>query len=74
MVPMSRTPRSPLDAALIAQGRKARWLADRLGVHESEVSRWRAGIHMPEQATRQRIMELLGRTDLWPPDEHEKAA
>lgn len=63
-----RREKTPLDRVLREQGRSGRWLADRVGTHETQVSRWRHGLHVPEHATREAIARELGRTveDLWP--------
>ena len=59
---------TPLDQEMRSQGRMSQWLADRLGVDASQVSRWRSGMHVPTDATQQAIAEALGRTtdELWP--------
>jgi hypothetical protein len=51
-----------LDRVLREQGRSARWLAGQIGAHEAEVSRWRHGLHVPEQRTRDAIARALGKT------------
>lgn len=60
--------RTPLDQCLWEQRRSNRSLAKELGVHETQVSRWRSGLHVPELERRDAIAEALGRTpaDLWP--------
>lgn len=47
----------------------SKWLAAAAGASESEVSRWRKGIHVPTPATREKIAVALGLhvDDLWPP-------
>lgn len=61
---------SPLSRAMFEAGWSNRRLARRLGVHESQVSRWRHGMHLPEIATRHDIAEALGHSaeELWPED------
>jgi len=51
-----------LDRVLREERRTGRWLAGEVGTNESHVSRWRAGRHLPEQATREKIADALGRT------------
>lgn len=52
--------RTNLEAVMTVQGRKQRWLADRLGVHESEVSRYMNGSKpMPVELVQQ-AAEILG--------------
>jgi transcriptional regulator with XRE-family HTH domain len=60
--------RTALDVALFEANRTNRSLAQELKVHETQVSRWRSGMHMPEPATREAIAEALGRAvgELWP--------
>lgn len=66
---------TPLDREMRHQGRQAQWLAAAVGVHESQISRWRSGMHVPEKATQRKIAKALGRTtdDLWPEPEREVA-
>ncbi len=63
----ARSP-TPLHAEMTKQGRMSKWLAAEIGVSESEVSRWRWGIHVPERPTREAIAERLGVSvaQLWP--------
>lgn len=71
------TYRSPLDAEMERQGRRSDWLARHLGVHKSQVSRWRSGMHIPHHATQIRIARALDLTpaDLgWDNDEDEQVA
>lgn len=67
---------TPLDRALFEGRVTNRALADAIGVNESQVSRWRHGVHVPEQATREAIAQELGRkvVDLWPEQQEMKAA
>jgi lambda repressor-like predicted transcriptional regulator len=59
---------SPLDEALDAAKRDGNWLAKRLGVTISEVSRWRRGRVTPLPSTQARIAKALGVKveSLWP--------
>lgn len=55
-------------AWLDAEGRKASWVAGRLGVDESAVSHWLAGRRRPEQPAREALEALSGgavRADRW---------
>lgn len=63
-------PRTALGAILREEGRRASWLADRVGVNEGTMSRWINGLHVPEDR-RAAIAEALGRTadELWPEDQ-----
>lgn len=72
--------RTQLDVVLFRQRRSNRWLAREIGVHESQVSRWRTGMHLPEPERRQQIAAALDETPavLWPdvstePDAKEAA-
>lgn len=67
---------TPLKRVLDEEGRRQTWLADRLGVDSRQVWNWVHGLHQPEQATRDRIAEILGRTteELFPPDAELEAA
>lgn len=60
--------RTPLDIALFEARRTSRSLAIELNVHETQVSRWRNGLHTPEEATQRAIADALGCgvEDLWP--------
>jgi transcriptional regulator with XRE-family HTH domain len=57
-----------LDIAIFEACRTSRSLAEELKVHESQLSRWRSGLHTPEPETQERIAKALGRTadELWP--------
>ncbi len=46
----------------------SKWLASEIGVSESEVSRWRHGVHVPSIVTQEAISAALGReiSELWP--------
>lgn len=59
---------TPLRQVLNEQGRKQNWLADQVGCHPSEISDYCRGVHVPAEATRLRIAEVLDRNvdDLWP--------
>lgn len=48
----------------------SKWLAAEIGASESEVSRWRWGLHVPTQATQEKIAAALRRdvTDLFVTD------
>lgn len=58
---------TPLKRILTEEGRMQSWLADRLSdrlgrhVSRSEVNRWVHGVHVPKQATREAIADVLGR-------------
>lgn len=67
---------TPLKQALDADGRRQTWLADRLGVDARQVWGWVHGLHVPGQATQNRIAEILGRdvADLWPSEPQQEAA
>lgn len=60
--------RTPLDRCLWERRRSNRSLARELGVHETQVSRWRSGLHVPEAERREAIAKALGTTVeyLWP--------
>jgi hypothetical protein len=62
---------TPLDEALWAAKRDGKWLAGHLGVNESQVSRWRRGLHTPTAAYQLAIAKALGTTaaELWPPED-----
>lgn len=70
-----RTP-TPLHTEMVRQGRMSKWLADEIGVHETQVSRWRHGIHVPSTVTQERISAALGReiSELWPAADEREAA
>lgn len=72
----ARRIRTPLDEAIWEARVTNRWLAERIGAHETQVSRWRHGLHVPEQATQERIARVLGRevADLWPVEHKQEAA
>jgi lambda repressor-like predicted transcriptional regulator len=59
---------TPLKRALAEDGRRQNWLAERLDVDPTQVWGWVHGLHVPEEATRARIADLLGRhvDELWP--------
>lgn len=67
---------TPLKTVLDDEGRRQTWLADQLTeklgrpIDARQVWGWVHGIHLPEQATRQAIADVLGRhvDELWPPD------
>lgn len=63
-----------LDRLLNSRGIKAQWLAQKLGVHKSQVSGWRRGLHVPDASTQVRIAKLLdvAVADLWPVKETKK--
>ena len=67
---MKNTKTTPLDDALWAARCTGYQLAQRLGVNESQVSRWRRGVNIPVLATQRRIAELLSVSteSLWPPE------
>jgi lambda repressor-like predicted transcriptional regulator len=63
--------------AIFEANRTSRSLARELKVHESQVSRWRTGLHTPEPATRRIIANALGRKveELWPDvEDHDSKA
>lgn len=68
--------RTPLDECLWQQRRTSRAFAEELGVHETQVSRWRSGLHTPEEPRRCEIAELLNTTvdALWPDLHSERSA
>jgi transcriptional regulator with XRE-family HTH domain len=51
---------SNLGAVLETQGRKMRWLADRIGVSESKISHVLAGRHTVDRDQGERIAGILG--------------
>lgn len=63
--------RTPLGDVLREEGRTQVWLAGRVGVQPRAVWTWVHGIHEPDDDTKQRIADALGRTEreLFPPDE-----
>ena len=63
-----RTKETPLDEALWAKKRTGRWLAAQLGVHVSQISRWRRGACVPTSDNQRRIARALGVSvrSLWP--------
>lgn len=65
-----------LHQEMVRQGRMSKWLAEQVGASESEVSRWRWGVHVPELATRVAIAAALGSevAELWPPAQDGEAA
>lgn len=67
--------RTLLDQRLWELRRTSRSLAEELDVHETQVSRWRSGLHLPEQDRREEIAKALkcDPSELWP-ELHEKAA
>jgi transcriptional regulator with XRE-family HTH domain len=66
---------TPLRAIMEAEGRRQSWLAQRIGKHQSEVSRIVNRGLLPDAETRLAIAAALGRSveELWP-DTDEKAA
>lgn len=62
---------TPFDQALLTAEYSGKRLAWELGVNESQVSRWRRGVNIPTQLTRQAIAKLLGvsAAALWPEEE-----
>ena len=58
------------------QGRMNNWLAERVGVDKTQVSRWRSGKHVPAPATREAIAAALGLDVgvLWPSASDHEAA
>lgn len=63
-------PDTALKRILDEQGRRQDWLAAQLGTDNTVVWRWVHGLHVPVEATRERIAELLGRQvdDVFPPE------
>lgn len=63
-----RTAHTPLDEALFAAERTGKWLAEQLGVNKSQVSRWRRGVSVPNQANKRTIAKALRVSveSLWP--------
>jgi hypothetical protein len=68
--------RTPLDQAIWEARVTNRWLGEQIGAHETQVSRWRHGLHVPEQATREAIARALGRevNEIWPVEREQEAA
>lgn len=66
-----RTKETPLAKALWANHRDGAWLASRLGVHPSQVSRYVCGHVTPSPARQKRIAKALGVKveQLWPVEE-----
>jgi transcriptional regulator with XRE-family HTH domain len=66
----ARHPGTAFDEALQAERRTAKWLAEQLGAHESQISRWRRGVNIPSHAYQRRIAKLLKTSamTLWPPE------
>lgn len=56
---MSEMRRTALDLAMWEQRWTNRRLARHIGAHETEVSRWKLGVHLPEEATREAIANAL---------------
>lgn len=67
---------TPLKRVLAEEGRRQTWLAERIGADPTQVWGWVHGLHVPQEATRLRIAEVLGRTteELWPGIDLEQAA
>lgn len=76
---------TPLKQHLEEHGTSQAWLAGKLGVQRQEVNAWANGIHVPAEATRRRIAEILARSEdhivvnalhdeLFPIDQAEAAA
>ncbi len=67
---------TPLDRAMFEERITNRALAKAIGANESQVSRWRHGVHVPEHPTRLLIAETIRRTtaELWPSQQELKAA
>lgn len=59
--PTSPSFRTPLQRVIHEEGRKQRWLAERVGIDEGMLSRYANGLHCPEH-TRAAIAEALGRS------------
>lgn len=64
---MERTFNTPLQRVLFEEGRRQNWLAARVGVHESAMSRYVNGLH-PSEDLKAQIAQTLGRNvdELWP--------
>lgn len=56
---MNEDDRTPLDRLLTLSGRSRRWLAGRLGIDESLVSRYATGDRRMPAETAQEIAEIL---------------
>lgn len=54
--------RTPLQAVLREEGRRQSWLAERVGVHESEISRIVNRGLIPSDAVKQSIADALGKS------------
>lgn len=52
--------KTELQRIMREEGRTQRWLADKIGKHESQVSLWVNGLHCPD-ATKRLIAEALCR-------------
>lgn len=66
-----RTKETPLDEALWAAKRSGNWLAEQLNVSISQVSRWRRGASIPNDANKRRIAKALRVSvkSLWPSED-----
>lgn len=53
-------PQTALAAVLDAQGRRLVWVAERLGVDSSTVSRWRSGDRPVPERRRSQLAAILG--------------
>lgn len=68
---------TPLKRILESEGRSQSWLARTLGVSRNSVQTWVHGIYLPQEATRDEICRILGRTaeELgWTDDPERQAA
>lgn len=67
---MDNAAKTPLARALAEQERSAAWLSRKVGVHRWTVIRWAEGLHQPDEETKARVSDALGRpvAELWPAD------
>lgn len=76
-MPKYIAPRTPLGFWLAEEGRQRSWLARKLGIDASLVSRWATGDRVPRLEWRQRIEEItLGAVSVtaWPDAGEARAA
>ena len=48
-----------LDEQLKKNGIKQKWLAERLGVHPNQVTRWVKGINVPSTKNKEKIRKII---------------
>jgi len=68
-------PDTPLQVAMIQEGRRQDWLANLLQVHPTQVSRWVNGVRTPDVGMQRAIAAALHRAPdtLWPASDREAA-